>query len=303
MKRWAIGIDLGGTNVRVAAVDAEGNVGEAVTEALDRDATAERPFAQIVRLVRHVVAAEPGSPPVGVGVGATGPLDPRTGVIDNPHTLPPNMCGDIVTTVGQEVGIPVVLENDADVAALAEATFGAGRNQPVVACVTVGTGVGVGVVRDDQLLRGAYGTHPEAGHLVVDPAGPACYCGVTGCVESLASATAVLRAARDAGVVDSKGTARDVFVAAEDGDRRAQAIVVRAHTALALLARNLVATHATGLVVFAGNALGLRSQLLSTVRAQVDRFPFGPAQGVTVTVSALGPWAGCIGAARLVLAP
>lgn len=151
--------------------------------------------------------------------------------------------------------IEALVENDANAAALGEARFGAARDRAVVVCITVGTGtgIGVGVVRDGILVHGAHGTHPEAGHVVVDPDGPLCYCGAHGCVEVLASATAVVTAATAAGVIGAGGTAKQVHDAT-GADPRAAAIVARAHNALAALARTLVAVHA-GRSVDAGAAV------------------------------------------------
>jgi glucokinase len=106
--------------------------------------------------------------------------------------------------------VPVWLENDADAAALGEAWVGAGAGAEVVACITVGTGIGCGVVCRGAIFRGARGSHPEFGHHVVDPSGPICYCGSRGCVESLASAPAIARAAIEAGAVAAGARAADV---------------------------------------------------------------------------------------------
>ncbi len=157
---WAIGIDLGGTNVRAAEVAADGRVGRVIRERVDRDPAA-RPFAQLDRIVAALAGAA-HRPPVGIGLGVTGPVDVRTGVIDNPHTLPAAYQGDVGRALAAHAS-RIVVENDANAAALGEALRGAGRGRALVACITVGTGIGVGVVDGGRLRRGAAGTTPRRG--------------------------------------------------------------------------------------------------------------------------------------------
>lgn len=303
MAGWAVGVDLGGTNVRAAAVTRAGTTRRAVGEAVDRSGTPGPPFGQLVAVVRRLLDGSGDGAPAGIGIGATGPADPVTGVIDNPHTLPPSMQGDVVSALRTEFGLPVVLENDADVVAVAEARFGAGRDTGTVACVTVGTGIGVGVVSGGAIHRGSAGAHPEAGHLVVRADGPPCYCGARGCLESLASGTGVLHRARERGAVPDGAGAEDVFRAAARGVAACAEIVAEAADALALGVRNLVAVHAAGVVVLSGGALGDAGRVRVQAQAAVDSYLFRPAGGTRVELARLGALAGCVGAAALVLAP
>jgi len=293
---WYAGLDLGGTNIRAVEVDASGQTGTLLSEPLDRRSTT--PFQQVIELVDRLVAHRGGRLPVAVGLGATGPVDVLRGTIDNPFTLPPAFQGDVRSAVQAALGVPLVLENDANAAAVGEAWLGAGRGAQVLACLTVGTGIGFAVLRDGQVLRGPGGSHLEGGHQVIDPAGPLCYCGARGCVESLASATAVLAAAQATGAAGTRATARDVYLAAERGDPRSQEVTRRAAAALAAAVRNVVALHGADRVVLAGGALGDVPSLLRQVRQCVDDFPFGPPGGTRVVPAELGDRAGCIGAAR-----
>lgn len=286
--------------MRALDVEPSGAAGVLLTEQVD--AEAGEPFAQLAGLVHRLVERR-GCVPQAVGVGATGPVDPVTGTVANPYTLPPCLQGDLRGELQQATGVPVVLENDADAAATGEAWLGAGRGAHVVVCVTVGTGIGTSVVRFGELDRGASSSHPEAGHLVIDPMGPSCYCGASGCAESLASATAVAAAARNSGAVPPHAAARDVHEAAAAGNRECRAIVDRARSSLALLVRNLVAVHGADRVVLAGGGLGDPGPLVQQVQAAVDAFRLGPPGGTVVAVAELGPAAGCIGAARLAMHP
>ncbi|MGA8455793.1 MAG: ROK family protein [Streptosporangiaceae bacterium] len=293
---WAVGVDLGGTNVRAAQVDEAGSVGSVLTEPLD-PGRSTRPFAQLIDMTASLIEKAAGDPPVGIGVGATGPVDPVRGVISNPDTLPGAYQGAVTQVLAEAFGVPVWLANDADAAALGEAWTGAGVEVGVLACLTIGTGIGVGVISGGQIFRGAAGSHPEAGHHVVDPGGPACYCGALGCVESVASGAAVLREALSTGTLAEGASAADVFAAADRIPALGR-IVDRARAALCTAVLNLVAMHAPDLVVLTGNGHGDLPALVEQARQQLRGYRFAP-PGVQVRESALGGLAGCVGAAHL----
>ncbi len=301
MPQWAVGVDLGGTNIRAAGVDPDGLVGAVVSEPVDWQVPAQTPFLQLVSVISRVLQGRSDAPEA-IGLGVTGPIDPDTGIIDNLFTLPPSLQGDARGALERAFSLPVVFENDANVAAVAETRFGSALGRSVVVCLTVGTGVGVGVVHNGRIHRGSGNTHPEAGHACIDPAGPLCYCGISGCLESLASGRAVLAAGIAAGVVGADGSAREVHEAAARGDASAVTIVERAQRMLALGARNLIAVHAADTVVLAGNALGEAARLIEVVQSEVDSYPFAPKGGVLVTESSLRGLAGCVGAAALAFA-
>jgi len=293
---WAVGVDLGGTNVRTAQVDEAGIVAGVLTEPLD-PGRGSRPFAQLIDMIASLIEKAAGDPPVGIGVGSTGPVDPARGVISNPDTLPGAYQGAVTEALAGAFGVPAWLANDADAAALGEAWTGAGAGVDVMACLTIGTGIGVGVISGGQIFRGAGSSHPEAGHHVVDPGGPACYCGALGCVESLASGAAVLREALATGTLDDGASAADVFAAAARVPALGR-IVERARAALCTAVLNLVAMHAPDLVVLTGNGHGDLAALAEQARQQLRGYRFAP-PGVQVRESALGGLAGCVGAARL----
>lgn len=298
---WAVGVDIGGTNVRVAQVTADGAVGSVLSQPVDSQRADGRSFAQLTEMIGALIELHPKRP-VGIGIGATGPVDPERGLIINPHTLPPSFQGGVVAALSRIFELPVRLENDADAAALGEAWIGSAAGAEIAVCVTVGTGIGCGVVRHGTILRGAGGSHPEAGHHIVDPSGPECYCGARGCVESIASGTAIARAAIEAGVVNRCAHTGDVFAAAAQ-DTVCRAIVDRAHSALATAVINLVAIHGPDVVVLTGNGMGEPKSLTEEISRQLAAYVFTPPGSVRVCLSDLGGMAGCIGAARLVLQP
>jgi glucokinase len=299
---WAVGIDIGGTNVRAAQVDSAGSVGCVVAEPVDGERRGGAVFAQLIDMVTELISKAGGEPPAGIGVGASGPVDPRRGLIENPYTLPDAYQGCVTQSLADVFGVPVRLENDSDAAALGEAWKGAGAGAQTVVCVTVGTGVGVGIVRSGQIVRGANGSHPEPGHHVIDPAGPLCYCGTSGCVESLASGDAIVAAAVRGGVVPSGTSAADVYAAAATLPE-CRWIVERSRAVLALAVRNLAVLYAADVIVLAGNALGDPEAVLAAAQRETSRYTLGPAGGIRLSLSPLAGMAGCIGAARLVFVP
>ncbi|MGI8460072.1 MAG: ROK family protein, partial [Solirubrobacterales bacterium] len=218
-KRIAIGADLGGTKLLVGAVDSEqeilhrgqepshGRSGEEVLELLEAE-------------VREAVAAQPGAVAVGLGVPAT--IDHRRGVAINAVNLP---IVDIPVRdrMRERLGIPVFLDNDANCAAFAEYLYGAGRGTRNMVMLTVGTGIGGGLVLNGQLYRGSTGAGAELGHVVIELDGPPCQgtCPNHGCVESLASGTALGREGRAAAEREPGSAIGKLAAAGEEVDGRA----------------------------------------------------------------------------------
>lgn len=160
----------------------------------------------------------------GIGVGCTGPVDPKTGTVQNPYTLPTWDNCNLIDSLQKRFEIPIRLENDADAAALGEFHFGAGKGLGPMVMLTFGTGIGFSAIVDGRIYRGVDSAHPELGHMPILPDGPTCYCGILGCFESLASGTAIDLAGRLYGFP----SARAVFEAASGDNEEAKAIIDRA---------------------------------------------------------------------------
>ncbi|HAH95463.1 MAG TPA: transcriptional regulator [Firmicutes bacterium] len=199
-ERWAIGVDLGGTKVAVAAVSSAGRLaGRNETRTL-KGVPPEESLAAMVQLAEQAVcdAGIERTAISGVGVGAPGPLNSATGIIH----FAPNLGWENVA-IGPYFarnfpGIPVKLENDANAAALGEYRFGAGRGLRHMVYITVSTGVGGGLILDGKLYTGASGGAGEIGHIPVQrEGGPRCGCGHYGCLEAVSSGTAIARMARE----------------------------------------------------------------------------------------------------------
>jgi glucokinase len=293
----AIGLDVGGTKTTVAAVDASGRVQARVSF----ETNSGRGFAiclvELVKRIRNVLNAADWTADKlsGIGIGCAGPVNPRRGTIHNPYTLPGWDGADIVTPLREGFGVSVCLENDADAATLGEFHFGAGRGANPLVVVTLGTGVGGGVLVNGQIYRGVNGEHPELGHISVLPDGPECYCGTRGCWESLASGSAIASAGETAGFKDS----RSVFAAAPT-DSNASVIIQRALSATATGAWALFHTFLPQRIILGGGIGEEHFDIFATtMRQQISRATQFSKDRVEIVRAKLGNDAGVIGAACL----
>jgi glucokinase len=190
-----ITVDFGGTNIRAALAQTDGTLGHAVRHMTEAAAGPEAVIDRIKDAIREA-AGDSLAEIAGIGVSAPGPLDPWDGVILSPPNLP-GWDGIPLKAILEKVfGCPALVGNDANLAALAEHQFGAGRGYRHMIYLTVSTGVGGGIIINDQLLLGKDGFAGEAGHIVLDPHGPMCNCGTPGCLEALASGTGLARRAQ-----------------------------------------------------------------------------------------------------------
>lgn len=193
-----VGIDLGGTFARAGLFDLEGHLLALQQVPIEAHQGAEAGLQRLIRLVEKLLEGSRVGRLAGIGMGCTGPLDTARGLIQNPYTLPGWENVPVTGPLSDRFRTPVFLENDAAAAALGEYWQGAGQGAARLYMVTVGTGIGTAFVYRGEIYRGLDGAHPEGGHLPVDPAGPACYCGLQGCWESLAAGPAIARRALQA---------------------------------------------------------------------------------------------------------
>ncbi len=253
MSDFAIGVDVGGTNLRIAAIDQQGGLVEKVTlgtkVALGRDRVLDH-MCDAVRRVAEKYGN--GSNLMGIGIGIPGIIDMETGMIRES----PNLPGWSDTPVRQEIehrlATRVVLENDANCAAFGEKWLGAARHAEDMAIITLGTGVGGGIVLNGRIWHGMNGMAGEFGHTTIEPEGVRCACGNRGCVEQYASASAIMRMAKaaiasgrapalaKAASADPEFSAKAVYNLAIQGDADARRIFQQVGQALGILLANLV---------------------------------------------------------------
>lgn len=300
-----VGIDIGGTKMAAAAVTSEGII-------LARHAQpteAGRGFAdglrRMVALIERVLseAGCAGADLAAVGIGCAGPVDPLRGTIDNPYTLPTWDGVDVVGPLQARFGVPVGLENDADAAALGEYWLGAGQGARILTMVTVGTGIGGGVIVDGRVYRGAGGGHPEIGHLGIDPQGPACYCGMRGCWESLASGPAMAARLLDRapGLDRDTLTGAEVVRRARGGDPAAMAVVAEMAAIHARGVVTLLNLYLPDALILGGGVMEAYDLFAPSIQTLAAADTMAPRGTEAIRPAALGNDAGLLGAARLAL--
>ena len=294
----AIGIDIGGTKIAIAAVDSSGKL----TAHHSFDTLPENGFASALQRIGSAIVMIVEDSDLSfseisrIGIGCTGPIDPVQGTIHNPHTLPTWDGCNLVGPLHDRFGIPVRMENDADVAALGEYRFGAGRGSKSMVMLTFGTGIGFSAIIDGEIYRGVDGAHPEMGHSPTSVAGPMCYCGITGCFESLASGTAIERRGRSQGYSD----ARAVFAGSIAGDDAAQAIIGDAMAATASAAWTVAHTFLPDRIVLGGGIIDEHHDLfVNAITLALSRAVMVPQEKISVARAELRNMAGVIGAASL----
>jgi len=316
-ERLVIGIDLGGTKISTGLVSESARViARDYRETLAGEGE-DAVIAQMVDAANIVMrdASVTSKQVVAVGVGSPGPLDIEAGIVMGA----PNLQGWDYVPLKQRIedalGVPTFLENDANAAALGEHRFGAGRGFDHMIYVTVSTGIGGGLILDGKLYYGVDGMAGEIGHTTILANGPRCGCGNRGCVEALASGTAIANKARDSvacGVSTimaqmaegdpSRVTAKLVAEAAERGDPEARRILVEAMSFLGIGMANLVNLFNPQLIVIGGGVAAIGDELFDSVRRAIMRHALPAAKrSVRVVPAALGSDVGMLGAAAVAL--
>jgi glucokinase len=295
-------VDIGGTKIAVGMVDDNGRV-------LARAETPTEPdhysngLAAIVRMLGETADAA-GTSISGIGIGSTGPVDPILGEFGNVDFLPGWRGKNLVRDLEQNFPVRVAMENDGDAAALAEAGWGAGRNRTRLIYVTVGTGIGGGIILDGKLYRGVDGAHPEVGHHVLDPSGPECSCGFRGCWESLAAGPAMVAWVNNhapAGYLHRPGiTAKRICELAQQGDAIAQQAVEHEGYYLGLGLANLISLFTPDAIVLSGSVMKSAPLFMDRIREVIrGGCRFVPAEKTELTLASLGDDTNLIGAARV----
>lgn len=199
-----LGVDIGGTKVAAGLVDVAGRIVFKTRVPMHAHTTAEAALAAVIAAIDLVLASRPAASIEGIGVTAPGPLDPFTGVVLNPPNLPCWRDYPLRDEVAHRYNLPVIVNNDANAAGLAEALWGAGSGYRNVFYATIGTGIGTAIVFDRSIYLGRTGAAAEGGHISIDYRGLDCRCGKRGCIEVLASGNAIGARARAAIAADRK---------------------------------------------------------------------------------------------------
>jgi glucokinase len=305
-----IGVDLGGTRLRVAVANARGDVRTVVRV----DTQAERgPDDVIDRIVQTIDRALDSAGVrrqaiTAIGIGMPGPLNGAKGVVISPVNLPGWKNVPLARILAERTGIRTFLEHDANLAAFGEWRRGAGKGARHMVYVTVSTGIGAGLIIHGQLYSGAGGTAGEIGHTVVQPGGPLCRCGNFGCLEAVASGTALARMAKEAVMGPmatslralsgpGRPTARDVTEAARQGDAVARELLARAGTFLGISLGTVVNLLNPELIVLGGSVMKAGPLIRVPMRTSLVASSWQAARhGLRIVSPALGQDVGLIGA-------
>ena len=293
-------VDLGGTHLRMALVDVKGHIHKQVKQDTPKDQSAEVLVQDLVTTAQKW-SDDHGSP-VAASILVPGAVDSTQSVVLGAPNLPSLIDFDLKAELQRRLGWPIVLENDANGAALGEMWMGAARGCHDVVSVTLGTGMGGGVILNGELWRGAHGSAGEIGHTTVDPfSGLKCKCGNTGCLELFASATAIVRMAGEVGLDEL--TAVEVYEAGLRGDERAVSVFKRFGMYLGIGLANLMSLIDPQIIVITGGATNGWDLFATEMYRQVEERAFrATAQQVKIARAECGDNAGLLGAAHLAFA-
>ncbi|MGB9614128.1 MAG: ROK family protein [Fervidobacterium sp.] len=305
---YVVGIDLGGTFFKVGLVDKEsGRIVKKIGRETKVDSGKESVIKRIAEAVEEITA---GIDYIGVGIGSPGSIDHDKGIVRFSPNFPGWVDFELGGLLSEVLGKPVYLENDANAFVLGEKWFGAGKGFNHIVALTLGTGVGGGVISHGILITGHNGIGTELGHVIIEPNGPQCSCGNYGCLEALASASAIRRMALEGQkkFPDSmifkfeEIDAKAVFDAARHGDMLGKIIVERVVNALAIGIANFIHIFNPEIVVVGGGVSRAGDILFEPLREKVKHLVMPSFVGTyEIVQSPLVEEAGILGAASVIL--
>ncbi|WP_334332995.1 ROK family glucokinase [Companilactobacillus sp. HBUAS59544] len=311
-----IGVDLGGTTIKFAILTNKGEIQQKWSIETNILSDGQLIIPDIIDSINHHIKMYDMNIDQfdGIGLGSPGTIDHERGTIKGAFNL--NWTDEVypVRDIQKGTGLPVVIENDANVAALGERWQGAGNNADDVVFVTLGTGVGGGIIANGKLIQGQNGAAGEIGHVTVDPNGFMCTCGKRGCLETIASATGIVRVARDraseyAGSSELKAmlddgqdiSAKDVFDLAKKDDDLALMVADYVCDSLGFVLGNIANTLNPKYIVIGGGVSAAGEFLLNKVDKAMRANEFATIKDSTeLRLASLGNGAGVIGAASLI---
>lgn len=317
MTKQLLGIDLGGTSIKFGLVILDGQVTQQWSIPTNSADGGRQIVPDIIASIQDRLATSglTAADLAGIGMGSPGAVDREQQTVTGAFNLNWAETQEVGSAISQALNVPFAIDNDANVAALGERWVGAGDNKPDVVFVTLGTGVGGGIIADGNLIHGVAGAGGEIGHIIVEPEGGfACTCGNSGCLETVASATGVVRVAASLAASDDSQsqlaaaikagqevTSKDIFVAAEAGDAFADEVVEKVAAYLGLAAANISNILNPDTVVFGGGVSAAGEFLRSRIEKHFVTYAFPQVrQSTRLKIAELGNDAGIIGAASLI---
>lgn len=297
MNNVALAVDMGGTNLRMAAITEDGVVLRLTRNETPRNVSPPELIDLLGRMADECRASlQADMQIIGIGVGVPANFT-HEGVLTHLTNVPTLNGMNLKEDLSAKLDLPVSLENDATAAAIGENWLGASKDVNDSVMVTLGTGVGGGIIINNTPLRGIDGTAGKIGHMCVEPEGHPCGCGSRGCIEQYASATAITRLARESGL-EAKNSF-DVYKAAGEGDERARAVFQKMGTYLGITVAGLVNALNPEMVVIGGGAAAAWDAFIEHVKTEMHARAFSePAERAEIRRSELGDNAGILGSAR-----
>jgi glucokinase len=310
-KNFVIGIDLGGTKINGALADLNGKVLSKYTIPTNASEGEQAVLGRIFEVIEKVIESSNKSVEEikTIGIGSPGPLDAKAGIVITTPNLPFRDF-QLVKPITEKFNIPAYLDNDANVAAIGEYMLGAGKGTTNMVYITVSTGIGGGAILNGNIYRGSTSNALEVGHTTIVPDGPRCNCGNYGCIEAIASGTAIARQAREAiaaGVQTSLSsyevvTSYEVYKEAQGGDEAARDILDRSFNYLGIAVANIIASFDPDMFVIGGGVSQMGAVLFDKVQLVVNKRCFkSMAEHCRIVPAGLGTDAGVMGAVALAL--
>jgi glucokinase len=309
-----VGIDVGGTNVKIGLFDTELKLICKTSVTTDADMGPKVVIDKMAKTVKELVAKAGLTLKdiIAVGIGTPGPAKYSEGIIIKSTNMPKFKNVPICRMLNEKLGAPIVFDNDANVACWGEYAVGAGKGVKDIVFFTLGTGIGGGIVSNGELVHGCDENGAELGHTIIYPDGRLCNCGQRGCVEAYASADSTARRATEAiqsgaksslkKVLDQKGmiTSKDVYQHLASGDKLAKEITDGTAKALAITCINMLHATEPKRIVFAGGMIAAGEVLLNAIKRFFDEHVWTiKKEFVEICFATLGEDAGIIGAAAL----
>ncbi|HHY88326.1 MAG TPA: ROK family protein [Chloroflexi bacterium] len=302
-----LAVDIGGTHMRAAVFPADGSIVPLAQKRIHTASIDHTPADRLIRLLEELWPV--GDSVLGIGAVAPGYIDDRLGVIYDAPNIPGWVNFPLRDLLQERFHVPVVVGNDANLAALGEWRFGAGVGHSNLLYLTISTGIGGGVIIDNHLLTGSRGLAAELGHVTVLPGGPLCGCGHRGHLEALASGPAIARFVADelakglpsTLLESSRPTAQEIGLAAQRGDTLAQAAFTRAGTFIGYALADFLHIFNPSIVIFGGGVSQAGSLLLDPIRTGLEQRIMSPeyTENLIITTAALDDNAGLVGALAL----
>ena len=300
-----VAIDIGGTHIRVAVYEPEG----IIPIAHERTRSLAKEPGVYDRLVQAIESVWPTEPVSAIGIASPGPLDPHKGVILATPNIPEWKNFPLTPKLSEHFGVPVYLDNDANMAGLAEWQYGAGKGHDDLVYLTISTGIGGGVISNGHLLQGYRGMAAELGHMIVEPNGPPCGCGHRGHVESFASGPSIVRYVNEQISSGEKTSLHagpklspvQIAEAAHQGDSLAISAFERAGFYLGIGVANYLAIFDPSILIFGGGVSQVGDLLFKPFEESLRKHTFHPhyLDDLIITKAALGDDAGLLGALAL----